>query len=106
VVSTGCTGTYAFSSSASYTEYYFADNFTLYCVQKCPNITGVPSWGYVPTLTCVALCFTETYGDNSTGIPLCVSLCSEYPTPLWAYDGPGDKSVMLCMAVCPAPYFG
>lgn len=76
VVSTSCTGTFNYSASTTYTELYFADNYTLYCVQKCPNISGVPSWGYLPTLTCVALCYGNTWGDNSTGVPLCVSLCA------------------------------
>ena len=106
VVSTGCSGTFNYSTSNSYEQTYFADNLTLYCVQKCPNVSGTPTWGYFPTQTCVALCYGDTWGDNSTGRPICVSLCAEYPTPLWSYNGPGDKSIMLCVDVCPAPYFG
>ncbi len=44
VISTGCS------------KDYFGDNITAYCVKKCskvPNNTGVQSWGYIPTKTCV-----------------------------------------------------
>jgi hypothetical protein len=100
VVSTGCNTT------------YFGDNYTAYCVDKCPIIPSNASnttqtWGYRPTQTCVALCLPTTFGDSSSGIPLCVSLCAEFPVPKWSYLGPNDDmSVMLCMAVCPSPYFG
>ena len=105
-MSTGCSGSFNYSTTSSYEETYFADNSTLYCVQKCPNISGNATWGYFPTQTCVALCHDNTWGDNSTGRPICVSLCAEYPVPLWSYNGPGDNSIMLCVAVCPDPYFG
>jgi hypothetical protein len=67
VVSTGCDPA------------YFADNLTAYCVSKCPKVTSptnaslkVQTWGYRPTQTCVELCPSPTYGDDSSGIPLCV----------------------------------
>jgi len=93
---------------------YFGDNLTAYCVNKCPKVPSaanasilVQTWGYRPTQTCVELCLPATFGDDSSGIPLCVSLCAEFPVPKWSYLGPNDNmSVMLCMAVCPPPYFG
>jgi hypothetical protein len=67
VVSTGCPTN------------LFADNLTAYCVSKCSLVTDptnaslkVQTWGYRPTQTCVTLCPGPTFGDSSTGIPLCV----------------------------------
>ena len=98
VISTGCS------------KDYFGDNITAYCVKKCskvPNNTGVQSWGYVPTKTCVSLCLPTTFGDDSSGVPLCVSLCPEYPVSKWSYKGPNDDmTVMLCKSTCPSPFFG
>ena len=75
-------------------------------MEKCPNVTGVETWGYIATKTCVALCFDNTWGDNSTGKRLCVSQCPSLPMR-WSYDGPGGvKNVNLCMNPCPSPYFG
>lgn len=64
---------------------YFGDNSTAYCVKKCSKIPNnstnsttntTKTWGYYPTQTCVALCLPNTFGDDSSGIPLCVSLCA------------------------------
>lgn len=102
------TSTCVISTGCNITD--FADNSSAYCVEKCPivpNATGTQTWGYIPTQTCVALCLPTTFGDNSTGIPLCVSLCPTLPTPKWSYKGPNSNmTVMLCMIVCPSPFYG
>lgn len=79
---------------------YFGDNSTDSCVGKCPVVNGVETWGHKATQTCVQKCYGSLWGDNSTGIRLCVSLCPKVPAK-WSYD-----TDMLCMFVCPHPLYG
>jgi hypothetical protein len=42
------------------------------------------------------MCYGSLWGDDSTGIALCVPLCPSLP-PKWSYD-----PEMLCVTECPA----
>lgn len=75
---------------------YFGDNVTKDCVAKCPVNNSAQTWGHQPTKTCVLKCYNSQWGDASTGVPLCVSLCPVLPAK-WSYN-----PTMLCMDVCPA----
>lgn len=76
---------------------YFADNTTMNCVAKCPNINNLTTqtWGHIATQTCVNQCYGSLWGDASTGIPLCIPLCPSVPAK-WSYDGD-----MTCVTICP-----
>ena len=72
---------------------YFADNISEYCVRKCPkDDTGAQTWGHVSTKTCIEKCYGSLWGDDTTGIPLCVVKCPALPMR-WSYD-----PTMLCVA--------
>jgi hypothetical protein len=71
---------------------YFGDNATSDCVANCSIVNGQHTWGHIATMTCVTQCYGSLWGDNSTGLPICVSLCPSVP-PRWSYDPPN-----LCVA--------
>ena len=76
-------------------DLYFGDNHTHYCVRKCPIVDGEQTWGHEDTQTCVDYCYGSLWGDDTTGVPLCVSLCPALPMR-WSYD-----PTKLCVARWP-----
>ena len=58
---------------------YFADNITKDCVSDCPLNGTNKTWGHRPTKTCVTICYGSLWGDDSTGIALCIPLCPSLP---------------------------
>ena len=76
---------------------HFGDNSTDFCVKVCPIINSIQqTWGHIATQTCVSQCYGSLWGDTSTGIPVCISLCPSVPAK-WSFNGD-----MTCVTMCPA----
>ena len=81
----------------------FGDNTTRSCVSNCSN----GKFGHPLDRNCLTQCPSQAitttehyYGDKSTGINLCVTVCPSTPRLF------GDNDTNLCVAQCPAPYYG
>lgn len=81
----------------------FGDNSTRSCLSNCSN----NEFGDPTSRNCVTQCpgliVTGTehyYGDLSTGINLCVTVCPAMPRLF------GNNGTNLCVAECPVPHYG
>lgn len=63
--------------------YLFGDSNTWHCVESCLYTNSAVEWADNTTRTCVTQCPNTTntrfYGDDSTGVPICVTTCPISP---------------------------
>ena len=81
----------------------FGDNTTRTCLSNCTNNQFGDPNSRNCVIQCPKLAVTGTehyYGDKSTGINLCITICPSMPRLF------GDNTTNLCVSQCPPPLYG